>query len=491
MNKSQVRLLADEMANGEITAGEYRARRRELIDNIVAGTAAIERVAPVWQVNALGGDDEKTTLKNGGESVPRTRAERRFAVPLSLLLVAGVVACVVIITALLWPAAEPPPLVTHAVPAVPQAEKIAASRALAESFVARRDFGADAIAAFSRDWQGIDAAEREQVRGKLWFSSLVHALSNEIKTQKALAGLADGGVALQRAQAAFALGEFLGVSDQLPSVDNVALQPGTGTDANTDTGAATEPEPNSDTAAAAPAYTLTQSPSQSQSSSASPSPLATPTIAAPNGSAATSGQALTGRQWLATNTNDQLTLQIFAVNNLNRVEELIGAHLTLDVHVLATEGAEPRYRVFHGVYADEESARQAYAALPASITKASHGAIVKSFSVVRDDLRGLTTTTAPSASTSTTGKADAFTLQMFATGNRETAQALVQAFPALKLQLREISGDAAPYRVVHGDYSSAARARSAALTLPQELLARIGGAPLAKELSALGTLAQP
>jgi septal ring-binding cell division protein DamX len=190
---------------------------------------------------------------------------------------------------------------------------------------------------------------------------------------------------------------------------------------------------------------------------------------------------------LAAQDNSHLTLQIFAVNNLDRVEQLIGAHPGLDVHVLATEGAVPRYRVFHGVFRSEEQARKAYTALPADILTASNGAIVKSFSVVHDDLRA---TRVATESTGAGNDPEAYAVQVFATGNRANAQALIRAFPALKLKLRKIAGDAAPFRVVYGQFESADLARSAASQLPQTLLSRVG-TPLPKSMGSLGTAAQP
>ena len=474
MNKSQVRLLAAEMANGQIPAGEYRARRRELIDEIVAGTETINRAEPIAHASAVEDDEEKTTLNQHGKSdtsSPGIVPAKRFTLPLPMLLAAGAVLGVAVLLVLMWPDDAPQPVATIAPPSVPQAEKISPSRALAESFVARRDFSADAIATFSHGWQQLDIAERDRAPSELWFSSLIRALRDEVKTQKALASLGSGNGALERAKAVFALGEFLGVSDRLPRIDNIS----TVSAAPVEVSAAampTDPAPPIEV----PTGIQRESTVPSQSLTA-----AVPRLGA---------TSLTGRQWLAAQEDGQLTLQIFAVNNLDRVEQLIATHPSLSVYVLATEGAVPRYRIFHGVFADEASARQAYASLPVDISKASHGAIVKSFSVVRDDLRSQTTssTTAPPSAQSDT---DTFALQIFATGNRDSAQALVRAFPTLKLQMRELSGDAAPYRVVYGDYASAAQARSAAAVLPQKLLTRIGGAPLPKPVSALGTVAQP
>ncbi|MFT5449003.1 MAG: septal ring-binding cell division protein DamX [Gammaproteobacteria bacterium] len=478
MNKSQLRLLTAEAADGSIPVGEYRARRRELIDNIVAGTESIERVQSVWAIreNTEPGEDEVTTLNSRHGGISSEPEAPRFSLPFPVLLGAASLFCIAVLVVLLWPADAPEPLAL-APPTVPAAEEISPARGLVERFVARRDFAPSAIKNFQTDWDKLTAEQREAARRELWFGSLVRAIRDEVKTQKALAGLASGESAITRARDAFALGEWLGVSDQLPSVDDIASSKPVAVDSQSRITQADNPSEVAPTAAG-----------QTQVESS-------PTVASPENNTAAPAQVTTsppstqptGRQWLAAQDDSHLTLQIFAVNNLNRVEQLIGAHSALDVHVLATEVAMPRYRVFHGVFRDEAQARQAYSALPADILGASHGAIVKSFSVVREDLRAQPTTAKPTASNDS---ADTYAVQVFATGKRANAQALIQAFPALNLKLREIAGDAAPYRVVYGQFVSADLARTAASKLPKTLLSRIG-TPLPKLISSLGTAARP
>ena len=93
------------------------------------------------------------------------------------------------------------------------------SRALVESFLALRDFSDPSISGFRDEWSALSEAERDEARDALWFHSLVRALRDEIKTQKALAGLAGGEAALSRARTVWKLGEHLEVSEQLPVVE--------------------------------------------------------------------------------------------------------------------------------------------------------------------------------------------------------------------------------------------------------------------------------
>jgi septal ring-binding cell division protein DamX len=457
VNKSQLRKLAAEFADGRVPAAEYRTRRRELIDAIVAGHVAIEREVPPAPT---------------APAQPLDAAPSRRDLPWPLILAGASALCVALLVWLLWPSAPqpdeaPPPPVVLA-PEVPR------SRTLVESFLALRDFGAASIAQFESEWLALPETERSDARSQLWFRSLVRALHDEVKTQKALAGLTDGDAAMQRARRVVELAQRLGVAEQLPPLgDAPARAPPAATQ--------DPPAPPADAQAAAP----TTVPASPAASAPDTPPAATaPAPVAPSPLAALAPQPPvqpTGRQWLDARADDELTLQIFAVNALDRVEQLLSRHPDVDLHILATDGGTPRYRVFHGVFADADAARTAFAALPSDVAEAAGGAIVKSFAVVREDLQGRVSR--PAAASVPAAAAGDYTLQVFASASRSNAQTLVDAFPALGLELREISGDAAPYRVVYGRFDSARDAAAAAL--PPALLSRIGK-PLAKPVAETG-----
>jgi hypothetical protein len=124
------------------------------------------------------------------------------------MLGAASVMCVAIVAALLlWPAGDPPRPPPVPTPSVPSAG-LSPARGLVECFVARRNFAVDSLAGFEARWEELTPAERDEARASLWFGGLVRALRDEMKTQKALAGLAGGEAALARA------GRLLGLTDE-------------------------------------------------------------------------------------------------------------------------------------------------------------------------------------------------------------------------------------------------------------------------------------
>jgi septal ring-binding cell division protein DamX len=411
-------------------------------------------------------------------------------------ILVGVVAalCVAILAFILWPADQPPPSTPPPPPALP-AQEIPRARTLVESFLALRDFSPDAISGFQDEWSGLDEAERREARETVWFASLVRTLGDEITAQKALADLGTGDAALERARRLLALGQELGVADQLPQLDSDAP-------AAAATGDQAQESPGQSPAPLSPP--LPGQPQVSESATGAAAP------ATASETAGETGEALTGRKWLSARSDDEITLQLFAVNGLDAVEKLMAAHPELSVHILEASGASPRYRVFHGVYADADEARAAYEALPTTVSGASGGAIVKSFAAVREDLYGTSSpqpaamqpepsgprappqqSPTPKAPTpAAAGDGGAYTLQLFASGNRANAEALMKAYPALSLQLRESDDARAPYRVIYGNFESAEAARAATGALPPTLVSRIGK-PLPRPIADTGLPVSP
>jgi formylglycine-generating enzyme required for sulfatase activity len=105
------------------------------------------------------------------------------------------------------------------------------------------------------------------------------------------------------------------------------------------------------------------------------------------GADAADATALEDHRWLAGQREADLTLQLFAVQSLEKVKELLAAHPQLDVKILPANGGNVRYRIVYGVFQSTREAENAFASLPPAITAQSGRPIVKTIA----DLRAQTT----------------------------------------------------------------------------------------------------
>ncbi|MCH9675397.1 MAG: SPOR domain-containing protein [Gammaproteobacteria bacterium] len=80
-----------------------------------------------------------------------------------------------------------------------------------------------------------------------------------------------------------------------------------------------------------------------------------------------------------------------------------------------------------------------------------------------------------------------FTLQIFASGQRDNASRLIDSFPELGLRLREVAVPGSRYRVVYGIFPSEAAARTAVRHLPAQVTKRTG-APIVRAIAELDRL---
>ncbi len=459
MNKSQLRKLALRRAQGGLNLEEYHKRRRALIDEIVNGTQPIEREIPAPRPAPVAHSDTESTSAADGQYADK--CSRSF--PLHYYFATGATVSILILIWALWPVADKP--LPAPAPPVPPVQQISAARTLVESFLALRDYSEVSVGEFEDNWQRLDPRDRENARNELWFRSLSRSIRDEVKTQRALAQLAASGDSAARIERLYRLARTLEITHQLPSRTQ-----------------APSPAPPAATESTGPETTA---PVQQNAGQPNPEQETLQDRAAPDTLPTPAGSdTATAREWLAMQPDEAFSLQIFAVNKLLRVEQLMAQHPDLAFQILATDGAVPRFRVYFGSYADRRQAEQAFAGLAENVKKAAGKALIKSFAEIRTQLAGSTqssddTQAAPGA------PAAKFTLQLFASDNRGNALALTRQFSRLGLKLHEMSGTGAAYRVVYGRFSSTGQARQAGAQLPKELRDRIG-TPLVKSLADLG-----
>jgi hypothetical protein len=308
MAPSQLRRLALEHAGGLLDTQAYHQQRRVLIDAIVNGEIRIVREP----LRAPG--QEETGL--------RPSASRR------LLVIAGIAATLLLLVALLQRSdtGDAPPASMPREVAAPRST-VTPARSLVESFLARRDFSAAALARFEQAWEALPGADHRLARGENWFQSLGVTLQAQRRAQLALAELGGDTGAQERSERLLRFGQRIGV----PMPAGSASAPGAA--------------PRSD-----------------------PAPTQSPL------------------EWLGMQPASNVTLQLFAVNGLDHVGQFIASYPRLDLHVLDSERA-PRFRVVLGSFAEVAQAREAFDALPAPVRDAAGEAIVKSISALREDLR--------------------------------------------------------------------------------------------------------
>ena len=455
MHKSQLRRLARDFANGKIEREAYTRRRDTLIDGIADGEIEIVREPP------------PRPPPPPPESPPPTielEPESRGLSPLHVVVGAAVAVVVVVAaTWLLWPDKETVQIARTAAPAITQPtppEPEPAARVLVEAFVEARDWGNSSIAKFKVGWDALTPAEREAAKAAPWFRQLTRAMRDELKTQRALLEFDKTGEVVAAGARLLALGELLGVANTMPEF----------------------PIPETETTTSA-SQTTVETPATLSDLSGDPSRNASRD---PSGDASGSSSA----QWLAAQAPGRFTLQLFAVNNLDKIGALIERNPDVDFKVFDLGASNPRYRVFYGSFETADAATTAHATLPESVRREQPRPFVKAL----DEFRA---TQADGSTTAEVGEdgwlalqdGGHFTLQLFASSSRDNVDRLISAHPSLALKLHTTRTDQS-FRVLYGAYHDEATARAAVAKLPATVLESTG-APLVKSIADLQAIAAP
>ena len=100
----------------------------------------------------------------------------------------------------------------------------------------------------------------------------------------------------------------------------------------------------------------------------------------------TSLEDLPGNRWLQAHSPSKFTLQLFAVNRLEQVEQLMSTHPDLHIKILSLEAQTPRYRVLHGIFDSASQAEEAIGMLPPGIREDVRKPLLKSIQELRDEV---------------------------------------------------------------------------------------------------------
>ncbi len=459
LNKSQLRKLAREYALGNLEEGEYLHRRRTLVDDIVNGTVAIVREVPPPPPQAYS-EDPTTKVSIAGHY-----GAKRIS-PAALLIV------IVLLTGIVWmlvpggehegESAEDPQ--AHAPP-------VSRARSLIDEFVIEKDFSAFSIASFKESWSHLTYAEKREAYSAPWFNGLVKLISDEIKAQNALLDTQEAAYAAEMGRRLSEFASFLGISEFVIEFRSLPAQPAEDV--------AVSDSSLSEDLTATMNVTASQQSAQSRTAAAASSSDPGVESASVNNVAASDpaphqprvlGQETTtsvsDSEWLDAQPAHAYTLELFTMNHLHEIQNLIAANPDVDLRVLVGARNEPRYRVVYGAFDSEEAARSAYAELPQKIRQAQPVPLVKSLSSLRDE-GGIDEPVAGVG-------ASKYTLQVFATDNVDSARRLQADYPELDLSLLETTNPYTRYRVLYGMFDSEETAGQAAGSLPPALLQDVG-----------------
>jgi hypothetical protein len=348
--------------------------------------------------------------------------QRIRSTPLPLII--GAIVVIAVIWAILVPSdTTPPGESVQSGAEQPPGQRVSAARVLVEEFLGTRDWSGESLGAFRDSWNALTPNEQVEARTAPWFRRLAEALREEINAHKALAEFDGSGMSTTTGKRLAAFGEFLGIDAEMP-----------------------------------------------ETSLPQPPPTGMPTAQA---------KPLSASAWLATQSDESYTLQLFAVDHLDRLERLIASHPDVPLYLLTFEGRAPRYRMVHGAFASEDQARAAHAKLPGELRSESPDPFVRRIGALRTGPRDAPAQ--PSAQTAT-DTPPVYTLQVFASPNKENVDRLVARYQALNLRVQTSDDESTRYRVLYGEFDSPEAAQAASAKLPATMLEEVG-TPLLREAS--------
>ena len=531
MDKSQLRRLAIDYAQGHLDYEGYVRERTELIDAIVSGRMPIEREAPRQPKSPLLEED----LDAVADIAQLESGKVLWGLsPLHIFIGGAVIA---LLAVFFFTDDEPEPALTTdppktlltAVDLLPAFQ----ARKLVEDFVAANSWGTQSLHGFGKAWQSLSESERNDAKAAPWFRPLTTALKQEINAQRAIAGLDDSESTRAKGRRLVSFAKSLGLVGPFPSFESdkaASSSPLARHNAIDESNATTTAERNvvesntGETDSSASEANLGSSTetghvetSQSESNPAAPPAATTGTQSAPNtvaitqdnsSSTGTAAKATTSPKpsstrvstpsieafgsdasiddsWLAGLSSDSFVLQLFAVKNRAQVDRLLKKHRGHELHVVRIAiGDQHLYRVLQAPFTDETSAKAAFNALPDGLKNGQSEPLIRRVSsvltgAVAVDSSTAVTTPTPPVQTDETAP-DGYTLQLLASDARENVERMLRQYPELALRIHADTNNTSTFRVLYGDFPSADQAKAAIDELPSSLVDAVGGRLMVK-----------
>ena len=467
MDKSQLRKLTQEFANGELDGDKFRRTRAKLIDDIAEGRVVIVR--------------EPAQIPIARPQPAPAPTPTTHPLPPTIKPVYVVVGLLVL-GALIWvvypnkPERPYQPATTTEIAEPVEVKAPGPGERLVGEFLQSNRWDPADLTEFATAWSVLTEIEREETKSSGDLDRLFQAIVRELNAQQALAALDDSGAAYEASIRIHELGSTLGMTDRLPEL-NPAKIPATANTIESET------------------TTQVNGPGQVEgvevTTKVEPLPeLSALPITETESEIATEFQAhdQTPAQSLESDAERGFTIQLFALSNLDNVKAVLADHDGVDLRVVSLPNEAAPHRILYGVYPTPFGAETAYAKLPASLTQGRAKPVIKSIQTLPAVPTGVGSRTIDQLGKSQqwlgAQRRDQFTLQLFAMNADDSVQKLLEKHPNLNLEVHYSNHPLSRFRILYGAYESPEEALQAFQRLPSNLTTGSGN-PVVKSFAEL------
>ncbi len=354
MKASRLHALALRHAAGELSFSQYRQLRRELIEAIIEGRE------PLYEAP-----------EQAPPTSPRDTPAWLCWFRSNWIVVLGVTVVLVAGTSLLYrPARSPAPTPGAA------GQRATPSRleAAIQHFLATGSWSPERFRQLLETWRKASDAERRQAQTTLAWRLLGERLQQRIEEELALLELEREPATLERAGRLLQDTRAFGFNNaQIHRLQEQLRQPATASSPAVEQPTADSPPPAEAGQSGAPGPEPPPASATGQPRSGSGVPPESPDERL--------AEADTG--WLQARETGRYTLQLFAVNDLEQVRQLLARSGVSGARIVRSNDPRFRYRILSGDYASPAEARQAFTLLPALLREAVGKPVVKRFSELR------------------------------------------------------------------------------------------------------------
>lgn len=484
MDKSQLRKLTQEFAEGELDEAEFQRVRAKLIDDIAEGRVTIVREPTHPPV----------LLSTQAAPPPPSPASTDATSIKPIYVVIGVIVLGTLIWALYPSQPEPTdqPMVITTVRSPLETKPPGPGERLVGEFLKANNWVADDLTQFATTWSALTDVEREETRASGELERLLKAILRELNAQQALAALDDSGAAQAASVRIHQLGQTLKMGDRLPKL-NPPPAPIAAADTEILPSAQLNPDSlaSDDNASADTENTVVSDLPDMPDIEATDTALAQPgqELTTESAEVPQTSTAQPETQQEVDGNSGGYTIQLFAMSTLESAQAVLADHQGIALNVVSLPASVPPHRIIFGDFQTTGEAETAYAKLPASLTQNRTKPVIKS----RPEL--LPTQARVVVSTPLTyldrsqqwlraQLRDQLTLQLFAMNAEVSVKRVLSDHANLDLKVHHSDSPLSRFRILYGVYNSRTAALAGFASLPKSLTAG-SGSPVVKSFAEL------